>query len=95
MIRFEWNPAKSTINLRKHGVDFGEAKSVFYDEFARVTDDIDHSNAEDRFVILGMSDVLRILIVCHCYRKDADIIRIISARKATSGERRAYQQHKP
>jgi uncharacterized protein len=91
MIKFEWSAAKSRANLRKHGVSFEEAQSVFYDDFARQFFDDDHSEGEDRFIMLGMSNQSRILIVCHCERSNGDIIRIISARKATRKERSYYE----
>jgi len=91
MIKFEWDLAKARSNLRKHGVSFEEAKSVFYDEFAIQFDDVDNSEEEDRFLMLGLSNQLRILIVCHCERESGDVIRIISARKATKKERKFYQ----
>lgn len=90
-LRFEWDPRKANANLKKHGISFEEAKSVFYDERARLIDDPDHSDAEDRFVLLGLSHSLRIVVVCHCYRGDGDMIRIISARKATARESKAYK----
>ena len=90
MIRFEWDPAKARTNLGKHGVSFEEAKSAFYDERARLIDDPDHSDEEDRFVLLGLSAALRHLVVCHCYRGDGGVIRIISARKATAKEMKTY-----
>jgi uncharacterized DUF497 family protein len=92
-IDFEWNKTKAQGNLIKHGISFEEAKSVFLDENARVIPDPSHSDSEDRFVILGISDRLRILIVCHCYRKNDEIIRIISARKATRNESKAYGEY--
>ena len=67
-LRFEWDPSKATINVRKHGVSFEEAQSVFADERARLIDDPDHSEDEDRFILLGLSSSLRVLIVAHCYR---------------------------
>jgi uncharacterized DUF497 family protein len=91
MIEFEWSQAKARANLRKHGVSFEEAKSVFYDEYARQFFDDDHSDAEERFILLGKSNRSRILIVCHCERQSGDIIRIISARKATATERKFYE----
>lgn len=91
MIEFEWNPAKSRSNEKKHGVSFEEAKSVFYDDFARQFYDDESSQSEDRFILLGMSIRSRILVVCHCERADGDVIRIISARKATRTERNHYQ----
>ena len=90
-ISFEWDSRKASANLRKHGVSFEEAKSVFFDERARLIDDPDHSEGEDRFVLLGLSQNLRLLLVCHCYRADGEVIRIISARKATRGEARFYR----
>lgn len=85
-MRFEWNQRKSRLNQRKHGVGFEEATTVFYDEYARLIDDPEHSEDEDRFVLLGISAKLRLLVVCHCYRDAQHIIRIISARKATRRE---------
>ncbi|HNT40422.1 MAG TPA: BrnT family toxin [Rubrivivax sp.] len=87
---FEWDPRKATANLRKHGVSFEDARSVFADERARLIDDPDHSADEERFLILGLSSSLRLLVVAHCYREAGGIIRIISARKATREEERFY-----
>jgi uncharacterized protein len=92
MIRFEWDPAKAEANKRKHGVSFEEAATAFSDLFARVMYDPDHSNDEDRFILLGMSSSARMLVVCHCYRQDDELIRIISARKADRDERNQYGQ---
>ncbi|MCX7141847.1 MAG: BrnT family toxin [Proteobacteria bacterium] len=89
-VHFEWDERKAAANLKKHGVSFEEAKSVFYDERARLIDDPDHSKDEDRFILLGLSSVLKVLAVCHCYRTDAGVIRIISARKATATEMKSY-----
>ena len=91
MIEFEWHEAKSRANEKKHGVSFEEAQSVFYDEFARQFYDNDHSKEEDRFILLGMSNRSRVVIVCHCERSGGDTIRIISARKATAKERTFYE----
>ena len=91
MIKFEWDSPKATTNLRKHGVSFEEAQSVFYDEFAVQFFDEEHSSDEDRFLLLGMSSDARLLLVCHCEREDGDVIRIISARKATANEAQCYQ----
>ena len=91
MIRFEWDASKSTANLRKYRVSFTEAKSVFYDEFAVQFFDDEHSSDEDRFLLLGLSSGTRLLIVCHCERDDGEVIRIISARKATQRESAFYQ----
>jgi len=90
MIRFDWDPAKATGNLRKHGVSFEEAQSVFYDEFAIQFFDDDHSNIEERFLMLGLSAQARLLLVCHCERESENVIRIISARRATKRESTFY-----
>lgn len=95
MISFEWDAAKSVSNKRKHGVSFEEARSVFYDEFAMQFFDADNSVSEDRFLMLGFSDEARLLMVCHCERDDGNIIRIISARKATKNESNFYRGSKP
>ncbi len=89
-LRFEWDARKAVANLKKHGVSFEEGKSVFVDERAKLIDDPDHSVDEDRFVLLGLSSALRLLLVCHCYRSEGNIIRLISARKATAKESRSY-----
>jgi uncharacterized protein len=91
MIAFEWDPPKAAANLRKHQVSFDEAKSVFYDEFAVQFFDDEHSSEEDRFLLLGMSSGAKLLIVCHCEREQGEIMRIISARKATKRESAFYQ----
>ena len=83
MISFSWDDRKNEVNEKKHGVSFDEAKTVFYDENAIRYYDPDHSDDEDRFLMVGVSQKLRILIVCHCFREDDSVIRIISARKAT------------
>ena len=94
-ISFVWDPRKNLINQTKHdGVDFDEAKTVFYDEYARVIYDPDHSDEEDRFIILGLSIKLRLLVVCHCYRESDSIIRLISARKATKKEEASYEEYR-
>ncbi|MDD2833880.1 MAG: BrnT family toxin [Methylotenera sp.] len=90
-IKFEWDASKATSNIKKHGVSFEEARTVFYDEDARLIHDPDHSEDEDRSILLGISSSLHVLIVCHCYRSESDVIRIISARKATNSETRAYE----
>lgn len=87
---FEWNASKASINKKKHGISFEEAKSVFFDDNAAVIHDPEHSQDEDRFVILGLSTIARVLVVCHCYRKNDRVIRIISARKATKNESMQY-----
>jgi len=89
-LRFEWNDRKAVTNLKKHGVSFDEAKTVFFDERAKLIDDPDHSEDEERFVLLGISSALRLLLVCHCYRSKGNVIRIISARKAISKESKSY-----
>jgi uncharacterized protein len=89
-IHFVWDEVKSRANVSKHGVSFEEARTVFFDENARLMHDPDHSKNEDRFVLLGMSRKPRLLLVCHCYREDDQLIRIISARKATRAEARQY-----
>ena len=90
MITFAWDERKAASNLKKHGVSFEEARSVFSDEHARLIADPDNSDDEDRFIILGMSGQTRMLVVCHCYRECDRIIRIISARKATRHESDIY-----
>ena len=89
-LSFEWDPGKAAINALKHGITFEEAKTVFHDEYALLIDDPDHSHEEDRFVLLGLSSSLRLLVVCHCYRSEGNVIRIISARKAEGYERNSY-----
>lgn len=90
-LRFVWDPQKAVVNLRKHEVSFEEAETVFYDDNAELLADPEHSNEEDRFVLLGLSARARLLIVCHCYREQESVIRIISARKATKRERQFYR----
>ena len=89
-IRFEWDEKKSRENKRKHKVSFEEAQTVFLDENAIRYFDPDHSDDEDRFLMLGMSFTLRVLVVCHCYRFDNSVIRIISARRANKREQADY-----
>jgi uncharacterized DUF497 family protein len=89
-IHFEWDESKNSINRKKHSISFEEAKSVFYDPYARLINDPEHSDSEDRFIILGLSRKLNVLVVCHCYRKQDEVIRIISARKATKIEASVY-----
>ena len=91
-IRFEWDRAKAALNTRKHGVSFEEAQTVFYDEHAIEFFDPDHSEREDRFIMLGMSFTLRLLVVCHCVREAQSLIRIISARRATRQEAKRYRR---
>ena len=89
-LRFEWDEAKERLNRRRHGVTFTEAISVFVDEHALLIDDPDHSHVEERFVLLGVSSALRVLLVCHCYRAEGGVVRLISARKADRQERHEY-----
>lgn len=91
-LQFEWDNNKNQINKKKHDVDFDEAKTVFYDANALVIDDPEHSQDEERFVILGMSNKPSLLVVCHCYRQSETVIRIISARKATKTEKKQYYE---
>jgi len=91
MIRFEWDEAKAAANLKRHQVSFEEAKSIFFDEFGVQFFDDDHSNEEERFLMLGMSSEAKLLIVCHCERDHGATIRIISARKATKRESKFYR----
>jgi len=90
-IKFEWDAAKASVNQKKHGVSFDEAKTVFYDENAVIIHDPEHSHDEGRFVLLGISSVSRVLVVIYCYRKKDKVIRIISARKATKKETTQYR----
>ena len=87
---FAWDERKNRANKRKHGVTFEEAQSSFLDENAKIYADPDHSEDEDRFILLGMSFRLRTLVVCHCYREKESVIRIISARRADTDEQRVY-----
>lgn len=89
-IKFEWDTAKAASNKKKHKISFDEAKSVFFDENAIVIQDPEHSKDEERFVILGISTAIRILVVCHCFRHKDSVIRIISARRATKKESIQY-----
>ena len=89
-IRFEWDEKKHSLNMRKHGVSFNEGQTVFADENGLLLDDPDHSQEENRFILLGLSSSLRLIVVSHTYRKDDAVIRIISARKATNSEQKQY-----
>lgn len=91
MITFEWDSAKAASNRKKHGVSFEEAQSVFYDEFAVQFFDGESSEMEDRFLMLGLSSNAQLLMVCHCERHEGNVIRIISARRATKNESQFYQ----
>jgi uncharacterized DUF497 family protein len=89
---FEWDEDKNAGNRRKHGVSFEEARSVFYDDRALFLKDPDETSSEQRFLLLGLSSALRTVVVCHCYRQEDEVIRIISARKATRTEREQYER---
>ncbi|MEN9520649.1 MAG: hypothetical protein RLZZ381_3237 [Cyanobacteriota bacterium] len=89
-IAFDWDNQKAKVNERKHGVSFEEAQTVFYDENGRLRYDSDHSLNEERYILLGISSLLRLLVVCHTYREKESNIRIISARKATKQEIKQY-----
>ena len=89
-IRFEWDKDKSSANQKKHGFSFEEAQTVFVDENALLIHDPDHSASEDRFILLGLSASVRLMVVCHCYRESDSVFRIISARKATRPEQKRY-----
>jgi len=89
-LTFVWDERKDRANRRKHGISFEEARTVFYDENAREYADPDHSANEERFILLGISSRLRVLVVCHCYRESESVIRIISARRAQRSEEETY-----
>ena len=89
-MHFEWDENKNRINIKKHGISFSEACSVFYDENAVLFDDPDHSDDEERFILIGISENEKLCLVCHCYRESDKVIRIISARKATKKESIEY-----
>ena len=91
-MRFEWDENKNQINQHKHGISFQEAQTVFEDVYSILCDDPDHSDQEERFLLIGMSTARGVCIVSHCYRGADDIIRIISARKATRTERSVYNE---
>lgn len=91
--RFEWDVFKSRANERKHGVSFEEARTVFFDDDARIISDPVHSGEEERFILLGRSSKFRLLVVCHCYRKEDSVIRIISTRPASRREQRRYADY--
>ena len=93
-IQFSWDPPKAEQNIKKHKVSFEEASTVFFDERAIEFFDPDHSEQEDRFLMLGLSCRLRVLVVCYCFRKKNATIRIISARKARSKEQKVYTRGK-
>jgi len=89
---FEWDEVKNKANIQKQGISFEEAESVFFDEYALLIADPDHSETEDRFVLLGLSAKLRLLLVCHCFEVDEGLIRVISCRKATRKELPLYRR---
>jgi uncharacterized DUF497 family protein len=89
-LRFEWDKKKEKVNVKKHGVSFEEAHTVFYDESAIQFYDPDHSDDEDRFILLGLSLKPQVLVVCHCFRESETLVRIISARKADKDEEKDY-----
>ena len=89
-VRFEWDEKKDSLNKRKHGVAFTEAQTAFADEKGLLLDDPDHSDREDRFILLGLRSNLRLLVISHTYLKDDATIRIISARKASRSEQKQY-----
>jgi uncharacterized DUF497 family protein len=91
-LRFEWDARKAAANLKKHRVSFDEAETAFLDEEALVIEDPDHSEVEDRFILLGLSAALRVLFVCHCVRESGSLIRIISARRANRSEQEQYRE---
>lgn len=93
-LRFEWDPKKAEANVKKHGVSFDEAHTVFYDEYAIEFADPDHSKIEERFLMLGISVRLRTLVICHCYRESESVIRLISARKADRDEEKEYWDYR-
>lgn len=94
-IQFEWDNHKAEINIQKHGITFDEASTVFADEYGLLIEDINHSETEERFILMGMSSTSKTLVVCHCYRgENEDVIRIISARKATKNEERQYNENR-
>ena len=89
-LSFEWDENKNEINKVKHNVSFEEAQSAFYDDSALLITDPDHSEEEERYILLGYSNKAKLLVVCHCYRHSESVIRIISARKATKKETEQY-----
>jgi hypothetical protein len=94
-LQFEWDSTKALSNVKKHGITFEEARTVFDDDFARLLHDPDHSQEEERFILLGMSYTLKILTVVHCYKDQDGVIRIISARESTRNEARQYKEFLP
>jgi uncharacterized DUF497 family protein len=93
-LEFAWDKSKDKANIKKHGVSFEEARTAFFDEHAALFHDPDHSEDEDRFILLGTSYKLNTLVVCHCFKEDETTIRIISARKADKDEAKAYWNYR-
>ena len=93
-IGFEWDKKKEKANIKKHGISFDEARSVFFDEYAIQFYDPDHSDEEDRFILLGFSLKPQVLVVCHCFRENTTVVRIISAREADKNEKLAYWEQR-
>ena len=93
-ISFEWDSGKAASNAKKHGVSFEEARTVFYDEPALLIPDPDHSTTEDRFIIMGLSSALRVLVIVHWFRKSGSSIRVISALRARTKEQQPYWEKK-
>ena len=93
-LRFEWDKRKEKANIKKHGISFDEARTAFYDENAIQYFDPDHSDVEDRFILLGISFKLKVLVVCHCFLESDTVIRIISARKADGDEENEYWRYR-
>ncbi len=89
-LEFEWDKKKDKSNTKKHGVSFEEAQTVFFDEYAIQFFDPEHSESEDRFILLGTSFKSKTLVVCHCFREEETRVRIISARKADKDEEQVY-----
>ncbi len=89
-LKFEWDSNKEKLNISKHGISFDEAQTAFYDEYAIQFFDPEHSGSEDRFLLLGTSFKLKTLVICHCFREEETVIRIISARKADKDEAQVY-----
>jgi uncharacterized protein len=90
VLHFEWDESKESQNRRKHGISFEEARTAFFDEEALLISGPDHSEHKERFILPGLSSTLRTLVVCHCYRQEGDVIRLISARRADKHERELY-----
>jgi uncharacterized DUF497 family protein len=94
-LTFEWDANKEKTNIKKHGVSFVDAKTAFHDEYAMQFYDPDHSDDEDRFILLGTNHQLKTLVICHCFRQTETVIRIISARHADASEQAAYWSNRP